>query len=272
VSSYHLNKLKEKISSLLKEVRNRRPVVHAITNWVTGGEVANALQALGARPVLALSTVEAAEITARADALYLNLGTPTPDRIEAMLSSGRRANEIGLPVILDPVGAGASHFREEACRQILSELNLTILRGNRAEIGALAGQGGQLRGIDAVSGPDDIHEALRVLSGRRGAVVVASGEKDHIFYDGKMVLVGNGHPLMLRVTGTGCMLSAVIAAFAAVGPDPLEAAIAGVSCFKLAGELAGRNAGGPGAFKTGLMDFLYALTPDDLQRSADIQG
>jgi hydroxyethylthiazole kinase len=189
-----------------------------------------------------------------------------------MLLAGRRANEIGLPVVFDPVGAGSSHFREEACRQILSEINLTIIRGNRAEIGSLAGQGGQLRGIDAVSGPEDIHEAVRVLSARTGAVVVASGAKDLIFHNDRMVMVGNGHPLMLRVTGTGCMLSAVMAAFAAVGHDPLESAVAGVSCFKLAGELAGQTAGGPGAFKTGLLDFLYALTPDDLQRSAHIQG
>jgi hydroxyethylthiazole kinase len=145
-------------------------------------------------------------------------------------------------------------------------LHITIIRGNRAEIGALAGQGGQLRGIDAVSGPEDIREAIRTLSRRTGAVVVASGEKDHIFYDDQMVTIGNGHPLMLRVTGTGCMLSAVIAAFAAVGHDPLETAVAGVSCFKLAGELAGETAGGPGAFKAGLMDLLYALTPDDLQQ------
>jgi hydroxyethylthiazole kinase len=266
-----LDELRKKISTLLEQVRKRRPVVQAITNWVTGGDVANALTALGARPVLAFSTAEVAEITSRADALLLNLGTPTPGRIAAMLLAGRRANEIGLPVVFDPVGAGASPFREEACRQILSELNLTIIRGNRAEVGALAGQGGQLRGIDAISGPDDINEAVRVLSGRTGAVVVASGEQDHIFYVGKMVMVGNGHPLMLRVTGTGCMLSAVIAAFAAVGHDPLETAVAGVSCFKLAGELAGQTAAGPGAFKTGLMDFLYALTPDDLQGSADLQ-
>jgi len=266
-----LNELKGKVATLLEQVRIRRPVVHAITNWVTGGDVANALTALGARPVLAFSPAEVAEITSRADVLLLNLGTPTPDRIVAMLLAGRRANEIDLPVIFDPVGAGASHFREDACRQILSELNLTIIRGNRAEIGSLAGQGGQLRGIDAVSGPDDINEAVRVLSGRTGAVVVASGEKDHIFYNDQMVTVRNGHPLMLRVTGTGCMLSAVIAAFAAVGHDPLETAVAGVSCFKLAGELAGQTAGGPGAFKTGLLDFLYALTPDDLQRSADLR-
>jgi hydroxyethylthiazole kinase len=267
-----MNKIKEKFPVLLDRVQTRRPVVHAITNWVSGGDVANALQALGARPVLAVSTAEVAEVTARADALYLNLGTPTPDRVAAMLLAGRRANEIGLPVIFDPVGAGASRFREEACRQMLSKLNLAIIRGNRAEIGALAERGGQLRGIDSVSGPEDIHEAVRVLSGKTEAVVIASGEQDLVFYEDRMVKVGNGHPLLLRVTGTGCMLSAVVAAFAAVGHDPLETAVAGVSCFKLAGELAGQTAGGPGTFKNGLLDFLYALTPDELQRSADIQG
>ena len=266
-----MNSIKDKIPVLLDRVRTKRPVVHAITNWVTGGDVANALQALGARPVLAFSTAEVAEITTRADSLYLNLGTPTPDRIAAMLLAGRRANEIGLPVILDPVGAGASHFREEACRRIISELKITIIRGNRAEIGALAGQGGQLRGIDAVSGPKNLEEAVRILARQTGAVVIASGEKDLIFDGTTMVTVGNGHPLMLRVTGTGCMLSAVIAAFAAVGNAPLETAVAGVSCFKLAGELAGQTAGGPGTFKTGLMDYLYALTPDDLQRSVDLR-
>jgi len=267
-----LDKIKDKIPVLLDRVRIMRPVVHAITNWVTGGDVANALQALGARPVLAVSPEEVAEIVTEADALLLNLGTPTPERLTAMLRAGRGANALGKPLVFDPVGAGASSFRKEACRRIISELKITIIRGNRAEIGALAGQGGQLRGIDAVSGPKNLEEAVRILARQTGAVVIASGEKDLIFDGTKMVMVGNGHPLMLRVTGTGCMLSAVIAAFAAVGNAPLETAVAGVSCFKLAGELAGQTAGGPGAFKTGLLDFLYTLTPDDLQRSADIQG
>ncbi len=257
---------------LLERVRTRRPVVHAITNWVTGGDVANALQALGARPVLAVSAEESAEITAQADALLLNLGTPDRDRIEAMVRSGRRANELGKPVVFDPVGAGASGFREEACRRILEELRLTVIRGNRAEIGFLAGQGGRLRGIDAVAGPDDLEEAARGLSRQTGAVVVASGEKDLLVYKDKNLLGAGGHPLMTRVTGTGCMLSAVIAAFTAVGEDPPTAAAAGISFFKLAGRLAGGRADGPGTLKVLLLDFLYALTSKDLQGSPDPEG
>jgi hydroxyethylthiazole kinase len=151
-------------------------------------------------------------------------------------------------------------------------LRLTAIRGNRAEIGFLAGRGGQLRGIDAVAGPHDLEEAARSLSRQTGAVVVASGEKDlSVFGDKSLTWVG-GHTLMTRVTGTGCLLSAVIAAFTAVGKDPFVAVAGGISCFKLAGRLAGERAAGPGTFKAALLDFLHNLTPDDLQRSADLQG
>jgi hydroxyethylthiazole kinase len=260
------------IVNLLKAVRTRRPVVHAITNWVTGGDVANALQALGARPVLAVSSEEAAEVTAQSDALLLNMGTPDRDRIEAMVRSGRRANELGKPVVFDPVGAGASRFREEACRRILEELRLTVIRGNRAEIGFLAGQGGHLRGIDAVAGPDDLAKAVRILSRQTGAVVMASGEEDLLAYGNRVLTWEIGHPLMTRVTGTGCLLSAVIAAFTAVGQDPLTATAAGITCFKLAGRMAGEHAAGPGTFKAALLDFLYLLTPEDLRGSPDLRG
>jgi len=260
-----LDKIKDKLPALLEQVRSRRPVVHAITNWVTGGDVANSLQALGARPVLAVSPEEVAEITSLADALLLNLGTPAPDRIAAMVLAGHRANELDRPVVFDPVGAGASAFREEACRRILSEVKLAAIRGNRAEIGALAGRGGQLRGIDAVSGPEDLPEAVRILFGRTGAVVAVSGEQDLLFGGHAFITVNSGHPLMARVTGSGCMLAAVMAAFAAVEKDSLAAAVVAVACFKRAGELAGREAAGPGTFKARLLDFLFNLTPEDLE-------
>jgi hydroxyethylthiazole kinase len=267
-----LKNIETKIPALLEQVRTRRPVVHAITNWVTGGDVANVLQALGARPVLAVYSEEAAEITAQADALLLNLGTPDPDRIEAMVRAGSRANERNKSVVFDPVGAGASRFREEACRRILAEVRLAVIRGNRAEIGFLAGKGGRLRGIDAVAGPDDLPEAARLLSRQTGAAVAASGEKDLLVSGTRRLSWESGHPLMTRVTGTGCMLSAVITAFSAVEEDPLTAAAAGITCFQLAGRLAGKNAKGPGTFKAGLLDGLYALTPEDLQGSPGFQG
>jgi hydroxyethylthiazole kinase len=267
-----LSIIQDRIPALLDRVRTNQPVVHAITNWVTGGDVANALQALGARPVLALAQEEVAEITSQSDALLLNLGTPDSGRIEAMLRAGRQANELGKPIVFDPVGAGASSFRKEAWRQILSELKITIVRGNRAEIGMLAGRGGRLRGIDAVSGPDDLQEAVRALSRQTGAVVMVSGEQDLLSNGNENLTWGSGHPFMLRVTGTGCMLSAVITAFTAVGDDPLAAAAAGVSFFKLAGRRAGETAHGPGTFKTALLDFLYTLSPEDLQKSNGLEG
>jgi len=261
-----LSIIKDRIPVLLDRVRSKRPVVHAITNWVTGGDVAGALQALGARPVMAVSPEEVAEITAQADALLLNLGTPTPERIAAMVLAGRRANELDHPVVFDPVGTGASAFREEACRQILSKVKLTVIRGNRAEIGALAGRGGQLRGIDAVSGPEDLHTATRILFGQTSAVVSVSGEQDLLFGGQAFITISSGHPLMPRITGSGCMLAAAIAAFAAVDKDFPTAAVAAVACFKRAGELAGREAAGPGTFKFRLLDILFNLTPKDLER------
>ena len=166
------------LARVLDGVRQKRPVVHTITNWVTAGDVANALHAIGARPVMAVALEEVEDIVSGADAVVLNLGTPDPSRVKAMLLAGRCANRLGRPVVLDPVGAGASRFRTESIRNILSELRMTLIRGNRAEIGALAQRGGELRGIDAAKGPDDLYGAAKMLSQETGATVVVSGPQD----------------------------------------------------------------------------------------------
>jgi hydroxyethylthiazole kinase len=260
------------LARALDQVRQRRPVVHAITNWVTAGDVANVLHVVGARPVLAFALEEVTDIVAGADALVLNLGTPTPPRVTAMLLAGHRANTLGRPVIFDPVGAGASGFRTGAAQRILSELHIAVVKGNRAEIGTLASMGGQLRGVDAAAGPLDVRAAAEALARRTGAVVAVSGPSDLVVDGGQAVGVHNGHPLMGRVTGTGCMLTAVVAAFAAVEMDPVVATVAAVACFGLAGEHAAGRASGPGTFKVALLDALFALTPDDLRAGVRLEG
>ena len=260
------------LARALNRVRQSEPVVHTITNWVTAGDVANGLHAIGARPIMAIAHEEVEDIIYRADALVLNLGTPDPSRVKAMLLAGHCANSLGRPVIFDPVGAAASKFRIEAVRNILSELSINTIRGNRAEIGALTEMGGELRGIDATSGPADLQGAAKLLSQKTGAAVVLSGPQDLVVRDENMVMVENGDPMMGQVTGTGCMLSAIIGAFAAVEKDPMAAAVAAAAFFGLAGERAAQQANGPGTFRAALLDALYTLKPDDLEAGARIKS
>jgi hydroxyethylthiazole kinase len=258
------------LAHILNEVRKSQPVVHTITNWVTAGDVANALHAVGARPVMAFAVEEVKEIMSRSDVLVLNLGTPDPSRVRAMLLAGHCANHLLRPVILDPVGVGASSFRTKIARQILSKLRIAVIRGNRAEIGAFIEMGGELRGIDADSGPSDPLVAAKRLSQKTGAEVVISGPQDLVVNNKKAVVVRNGHPMMERLTGTGCMLSAVIGAFAALKIDPMVATVGAVVFFGLAGERAALRAKGPGTFKAALFDALYALKPEDIKAGAKL--
>lgn len=256
----------------LSMVRRQKPVVHAITNWVTANEVANCLHAIGARPILAWALEEVEEITAKSDALVLNLGTPSAERIEAMIRSGKRANQQGRPIVFDPVGVGGSTFRTESSKRIISELRIGVIRGNQTEIGVLAGRERIWGGIDSMSGPDDLEQLCYNLSLETKAIVVATGPWDLIFSPTKRRIVENGHPMMGQITGMGCMLTAVIAAFNAVADDPMMATVSAVGFFGLAGEQAGIHAAGPGTFKTALLDALHAMTPDQMRRGLRIRS
>lgn len=256
----------DRLTKILSTVRQKQPVVHAISNWVTANDVAAALHAVGARPIMASAPEEVKEIASGANALVLNLGTPSPLGIESMLQAGHQAVTLGRPVIFDPVGIGASPFRMNASKRILFELRLTVIKGNRAEIGFLSGRGGKLAGIDAVTGPEDLLKAADHLSRTSGAVVAVSGPQDLIVFSGQKVIVENGHPMMARVTGLGCILTAVIGAFAAVEGDPMVATVGAVAFFGLAGEQAALQAKGPGTFKTTLLDILFTLSPEEMEQ------
>lgn len=254
------------ISQLIERVRKERPVVHVITNWVTAGDVASGLHAIGARPIMAQSEEELEEVVSQAHAVVLNLGTPDPGRARALFQAGRHARSFRRPVVFDPVGVGVSRFRRKTAQTLLSELEIGVIRGNRAEIGILSGEGGNLMGVDAASGPSDLLGAAQGLSQRTGGVVAVTGPRDLVVRGGQGIFVENGHPMMTQVTGMGCVLSGVIGAFAAVETDHWMATVGAIAFFGLAGERAGLRAVGPGTFKIALFDSLYALSADEVEK------
>jgi hydroxyethylthiazole kinase len=263
-------------ADLAERVRAVAPLVHQITNFVVMNDTANLTLAIGALPVMAHAREEVADMVTAAGALVLNPGTLEPDWIDAMVLAGRRANELGVPVVFDPVGVGATPFRDQAAARILREVRVAVIRGNSGEIGALAGAGGEVRGVESVSGVGDPARVVRDLSARTGAVVAITGPRDFVS-DGTRVLgVDNGHPMMRNVTGTGCMATAMIGAFVGVledrsrTADRLAATAAALACYGLAGEIAASRARGPGSFRVELMDALHGLDRAAIESGARV--
>lgn len=262
-----MDDLARHISELLSALRRRRPLVHHITNFVVMNDTANTTLCLGALPAMAHAREEVAEMVAQSGALVLNLGTPTPERIETMLAAGRRANELKVPIVLDPVGAGATALRTQGALRLLEELNIAILRGNLGELSTLAGLKGEMRGVESIGGGDPV-EVARRMARQQGLTAAITGARD-IVSDGRRAIgVDNGHEWLRAITGSGCMATTAIATFAAVEPDPLLAAAAGLVCFGLAAELAAERAMGPGSLKVALFDALYHLHPEQVQSGA----
>ncbi|MDX6407319.1 MAG: hydroxyethylthiazole kinase [Gaiellaceae bacterium] len=255
----------------LGELRARKPLVHQITNYVVMNETANATLALGALPVMAHAREEVEEMAALAGALVLNIGTLSPHWVEAMLLAGKAANEHGIPVVLDPVGAGATRFRTDTARRLLDEIKVAVLRGNQGEVATLLGVDAEVRGVESIGAGAEAADLARMAGRNLGLVAAVTGAVDHVS-DGEQVLaVANGHALLASVTGTGCMSSAVTGCYLAVAPDrPLEAAAEALAAFGVAGEDAARDAKGPGSFHVGLYDALAALDPDTLDARAKI--
>ena len=260
----------EGLGRILEEVRSRRPLVHHITNLVVTNVTANATLAIGALPVMAHAYEEVEEMVQAAGALLLNIGTLTPSTVESMVAAGRKANELGIPVVLDPVGAGATRLRLNSARRLLEELKLAVVRGNAAEIGILAGRGGEIKGVESLGATGDLKETAVSLALETGAVVAITGKQDILSDGRRLALVDNGHPMLGTVTGTGCMATTMIAAFAAVEKDYLVAAAGALACFGLAGERAAEGAEGPGSFQVALFDWLYRLRGEDLERGARV--
>ncbi len=260
-------------------VRTKTPLIHNITNYVTVNDCANILLACGGSPIMADDIGEAEEITALCSGLNLNIGTLNQRTIPAMLAAGRRAKELGHPVVLDPVGAGASALRTSTALRLLEEVKPTVVRGNISEIKTLALGSGSTKGVDAdladrvtPENLDQMAAFAREFSARCGAVLAITGAIDLVADPDRVFCIYNGHPDMSRVTGTGCQLSAVTAAYLAANPDdPLTAAAAAVCAMGLCGEIAHARLSpldGNASYRTYIIDAMYNLTPEALEQGA----
>ena len=249
----------------LRTMRERRPLVHQLTNYVVMNETANATLALGALPVMAHAREEVEEMAGIASALVLNIGTLSPPWVEAMLIAGRTAGERGIPIVLDPVGAGATTYRTETARRILDEVPVTVLRGNAGEVATLVGADAEVRGVESMGTGIEPADLARTAAGRLGVIASVTGPIDHVSDGERILTVANGDPLLASVTGTGCISSALTGCFLAAKPeDPLEAAAEALAAFGVAAEDAAAGAQGPGTFHARLYDALYALDPATL--------
>ena len=258
-------------AGLLEKVRAKRPLVHHITNYVTVNDCANITLAVGASPVMAHADEEMEDMVALAQAVVLNIGTTDRTQLRSMFLAGAQANRLGIPIILDPVGAGATRFRTDACLKILKELKIAVLKGNGGEISVLAGAGGKVIGVDSAGTGADPVNMVKDYAKRLGITVALTGAED-IISDGKKTLrVSNGHPLMGGFSGSGCMAASVVGAFVAVSSDRVEATAVALAAFGLAGELAAKNAASPFALKHAIFDELYYLKPKDLGKGAKIR-
>ncbi|MGZ4399409.1 MAG: hydroxyethylthiazole kinase [Gaiellaceae bacterium] len=256
----------------LRLVRERKPLVHQITNYVVMNETANVTLALGALPVMAHAPEEVEEMASMAGALVLNIGTLSSHWIDAMLLAGKAANAARVPVVLDPVGAGATQLRTSTAHRIVSEVRVAVVRGNAAELATLAGMEAEIRGVESIGAGKQGAEIARQAARQLGCVASVTGAVDHVSDGETVVAIANGHPLLATVTGTGCMSSAITGCFLAVKPaEPLEAASEALVAFGVAGEDAAVDARGPGSFHVGLYDALAALDPETLDGRMRLQ-
>ncbi|HMK47908.1 MAG TPA: hydroxyethylthiazole kinase [Methanocella sp.] len=259
------------LSSLLTQVRTKRPLVHHITNYVTVNDCANVTLCIGGAPVMAHSPEDASEMVAMANALVLNIGTPDHAQIESMLVAGSRANDLNIPIILDPVGAGATRMRTDAACTLLHKLNISVVKGNAGEIAILAGGKGTVRGVDSHGIKGDPIEIAKKLANKLDLVVAISGQTDIVTNGELTLLVDNGHPMMGKLSGTGCMASSIAGAFAGVSKDHVKSTAAALAAFGVAGEKAALHSNGPSSFKVALTDNVYRLTEDMLRKSINVR-
>ena len=268
--------------TMLEQVRKNCPLIHNITNYVTVNDCANILLACGASPIMADDKDEVADITTICAGLNINIGTLNSRTIASMLIAGKRANELCHPVVLDPVGAGASKLRTETAMKLLEEVSFTVIRGNISEIKTLASGRGTTKGVDAdvadkvtEENLDDVIAFAKAFSKKTGAVIAITGAIDIVADSEKAYYIRNGHPMMSSITGTGCQLSAMTAAFVTANPDhPLEAAAAAVSAMGYAGEMAYRRLtemDGNATYRNYIIDAIYNLTPEMLEKGANYE-
>ncbi|MFY4774440.1 hydroxyethylthiazole kinase [Metabacillus sp. RGM 3146] len=263
----------EEVCNSLEKVRKENPLIHNITNIVVANFTANGLLALGASPVMTDAKEEAAEMAAASRALVLNIGTLSEDTVEAMILAGKSANQHGVPVILDPVAAGATAYRSGTARKLLQEIKITTIRGNAAEMANLAGEDWEIKGVDAGEGKGDKIKLAEKAATELGINIVITGSED-IITDGRTtIVVKNGHSMLTKVTGTGCLLTSVLGAFSAVESDPLKAAASALIYYGTAAEKAAEEEAekGPGSFQIEFLNQLALVSRADVMKLGNFQ-
>ncbi|RKN84397.1 hydroxyethylthiazole kinase [Paenibacillus ginsengarvi] len=261
-------------AAIVNRVREKKPLVYNITNVVVTNFTANGLLALGASPVMAYAREEAADMARIAGALVANIGTLDESVIEAILIAGRSANEHGVPVVLDPVGAGATPYRTEAVQRILREVRIAAIRGNAAEIANVIGERGDIKGVDAgESAGTDMAELARKAARQLGTVAVVTGADDYASDGVRTYRISNGTPMLTFVTGTGCLLTSILGAFLSVENDPVSAAVSALAFYGVAAELAVEDSGNdrPGSFQIALLNRLHTTGAEELGQRAVIR-
>lgn len=269
------NEISIKIGNLLDEVRNKKPLVHNITNYVTVNDCANILLAIGASPIMADDIKEAADITKISSALVINIGTLNERTIESMIVSGKKANELNIPVVFDPVGAGASEFRNATTKRILDEVKISVLRGNMSEIKFISGLESSTKGVDASesdtkTGNNEGINVAKNLANRLKGTVAITGATDIISDGERVAILENGTKMLSNVTGTGCMTTSLIGAFCGAGSDYFLGAVSGITSMGIAGEIAFEKAGqiGTGSFHIAIIDAISNLTSEVIKNMA----
>jgi len=257
--------------SILEKIRAQKPLIHHLTNWVTIYDCAQVTRTIGALPVMAHAPEEVGQMARSSSALVLNIGTLTREFVDSMIVAGEAANSKRIPVVLDAVGVGATDMRTSEARMLMREIKVDIVKGNAGEIGALAGVETEVRGVESISVKGKPEDIAASFAKRTKSVVVITGKTD-VVSDGKRTYkVHNGHELMGKVVGTGCMAASVIAAFAAVEKDYAKAAAAALACFGITGEIAAKDAKGPGTFKEAFFDVLYNLDEKQINEKIKIE-
>ena len=254
----------------LRQMRVAGPLVHNITNYVSMDVSANVLLAIGAAPAMVHAAEEVEAFARISSSLAINIGTLSAPWVAAMHAARSAARAAGVPVVLDPVGAGATRYRTRTAIDLL-EAGVQVVRGNASEILALAGAAAP-RGVDAAHEVSEALDAARAIARKFNCVVAATGARDAVTDGERVLFVGGGHPLMTKVTALGCALTGVIAAFVATGDDPLVATSSALAVYGVAGEQAGERSSGPGSFRTQFIDALHTMSPEQIEAAARIEG
>jgi hydroxyethylthiazole kinase len=272
------NKIILEVGNLLEAVRSKKPLVHNITNYVTVNDCANILLALGASPIMADDIKEAADITKISSALVINIGTLNERTIESMIASGKKANELNIPVVFDPVGAGASEFRNVTTKRIIDEVKISVLRGNMSEVKFIAGLQATTKGVDASEadtngGNDEGVDVAKNLANKLNCTVAITGVTDIVSDGQRVAILENGHKMLANVTGTGCMTTALVGGFCGAGSDYFIGAISGIISMGIAGEIAFEKAGqiGTGSFHISIIDAISNLNNEIINNMAKVK-